>query len=90
MTDSRSTRYRQSLRARALEAFGGRCQDCGSIVNLQFAHVWPTGLKGQGRGSKRRFRDVLNNQYAYRLLCYDCHAAFDAGAPLNLPLRARM
>src|SRR5437879_1044423 len=35
------------------QRFGGKCWDCSSEYNLQFAHVNDTGLKGSGRGKKK-------------------------------------
>lgn len=68
--------------------FGGRCERCGANDSgvaywngprrpLEFAHVKPTGLCGQGRGLKNRFLDVLRNPDCYRLLCSRCHRLLD-------------
>jgi hypothetical protein len=65
--------------ARDMEALraerGGRCEVCGSLVRLEWAHVQPTGLAGRGRGLQRRYLDVKRHPCAYRLLCHACHWA---------------
>lgn len=66
---------RAMWRLRAL--FGGRCQECGSLFSLEFAHVAKTALKGRGRGQSRRFHDIKRNPEAYRLLCRSCHCELD-------------
>lgn len=73
----RQRRYIQRLKARLLEMFGNRCQDCGDTYNLQFAHVMPTGLDGPGRGMRKRLMDVYRNPLHYNLLCKDCHDELD-------------
>lgn len=68
--------------------FGGRCKRCdardsgqaywnGPRKPLEFAHVKPTGLCGQGRGLRTRFRDILRNPDCYELLCAKCHRKMD-------------
>lgn len=76
-----STVRLQTQRAYLVEAFGGKCEDCGieegSGVKLEFAHKRDTGVNGKGRGSWRRYKNVRDNRDAYRLLCKLCHYAFD-------------
>jgi hypothetical protein len=77
---------------------GGRCQQpgCGAKdsgvaywngprLPLEFAHVKPTGLCGQGRGLKHRFLDVLRNPECYALLCRRCHRRLDATRSIERP-----
>lgn len=63
--------------------FNWTCWECGYNdllgVGLEFAHVKPTKLSGQGRGFYARYRDVLKNPDCYRLMCCDCHKRFDRG-----------
>ena len=74
------SKYRQ-VRVNLINFYGGRCQGgCGdnhSSKELQFAHVFPTGLHGKGRGSWKRLRDVLKFPFCYTLLCYKCHVVYD-------------
>lgn len=79
-TSPRFRRYMRDLRA----ARGNRCEECGVLlqvegnqVNLQFAHITPTGLRGHGRGRNRRILDIRKNPGSYRLLCLDCHERID-------------
>lgn len=54
--------------------FGGKCENCGSNEELQFAHILPTELCGKNsRGSSDRYYDIRNNPRSYRLLCRICH-----------------
>jgi len=63
-----------------IDEFGGRCELCGSIFDLEFAHVEPTNCVGAGRGKSRRLFDILKNRVSYRLLCMDCHDRHDGRA----------
>lgn len=56
---------------------GNCCEQCGSTSDLEWAHLWPTGLKGRGRGLSQRVHDITNNPSAYRLLCRVHHALLD-------------
>lgn len=51
----------------------GKCADCGNTENLEFHHLVPTGLKGMGRGSYARCRDISLHPESYVLVCADCH-----------------
>jgi len=57
--------------------FGGHCTKCGGKKQLEFAHIEPTGLDGEGRGSKERMRDIKKNKDKYELLCRPCHKMRD-------------
>lgn len=69
-------RYRSRLKEKALTLFLNRCNICHSVFSLQFAHKVPCGW-GPGRGSKRRYQDVLRHPWDYVLLCADCHWRLD-------------
>ncbi|MEM0142372.1 MAG: hypothetical protein QXL94_00255 [Candidatus Parvarchaeum sp.] len=53
------------------------CEQCGSINQLEWAHIKPTGLSGMGRGRNARIADIKRNPDCYKLLCRKCHAALD-------------
>jgi hypothetical protein len=76
-----TARYKACLLARIKALFGDRCQQCGlsetEDVRLEFAHVASTAVKGRGRGSYQRLRDVEKNPESYRLLCRPCHMDLD-------------
>ncbi len=57
--------------------FGGHCKRCGGNKQLEFAHLQPTGLDGESRGSKERPRDIKKNMDKYELLCRPCHKVRD-------------
>lgn len=68
------------------KARGGHCEDCNKrlawrprrrIWNLEFAHVKPTGLSGEGRGLRQRYMDIKRNPECYALLCWFCHKKRD-------------
>ena len=73
------------------EMRGNKCEYCqaelshsyskhGKIIpSLQFAHIEPTGLCGEGRGQNNRVRDIAKNPTKYRLLCANCHYQLDNG-----------
>ncbi len=50
-----------TVRRRVLERDGWRCQECGSMENLQVHHIKPRSRLGD---------DVLHNLIT---LCVDCH-----------------
>lgn len=60
-----------------IEEFGAKCAKCPQTWDLEFAHLEPTGLKGEGRGKSRRLADILKHREKYRLLCIHCHDEFD-------------
>jgi len=57
--------------------FGGKCVVCGQLWELEFAHVKPTGLNGDGRGRKERYYDIKNHPDCYALMCTKDHKEFD-------------
>jgi len=61
--------------------FKNRCQECnvkGSKKRpLHWAHTKDTLLNGRGRGSYKRYKDVLKNPKSYTLLCSACHLDYD-------------
>lgn len=62
--------------------FGGKCWNCGSTSNLEFAHIKDTELNGMGRGRKERYNDIIKHPDCYALLCggeSSCHVMFDNG-----------
>lgn len=64
------------------EKRGNKCEICGNVVNLQFAHIHgkETKLTGKrGRGRKERYYDIIKNPKSYVLLCEKCHKLYDAG-----------
>ena len=65
------------LKSQLLQHYNNRCFFCGSKVNLQFAHIQPTKLKGPNRGRFVRYYDIKNNLLKYELLCKECHIAYD-------------
>jgi hypothetical protein len=75
-------RYLARLRARVGDAFfaGGDawCYGCGANhgTPVEFAHRYPTGLSGMGRGATHRLRDILAHPWAYVPLCVRCHRAW--------------
>jgi hypothetical protein len=75
-TDAEYVRRLQGLK----RLCGGYCRKCGETEQLEFAHTKPTGLKGAGRGARRRFLDVVRNPDSYELLCRKCHGELDGFA----------
>jgi hypothetical protein len=81
-----TARYKARRLERMKALLGDRCQQCGlsetedaGPIRLEFAHVVSTGVKGRGRGSYQRLRDVEKNPESYRLLCRPCHMDLDFG-----------
>lgn len=66
-------------------ARGNKCAYCGSIVDLEFAHVHDknTRLNGRSRGMIKRYYDIKKNPDCYVLLCgkkpLSCHVRYDRG-----------
>ncbi len=80
MSDPRFKRYLDRLERRLLAQRGNECQKCGSKDWLEWAHLEPTGLKGEGRGKRRRLLDVKRNPTRHALLCKLDHAELDGRA----------
>jgi len=70
---SRLTALMHALRTQ----FGARCDLCGATKQLEFAHITPTGLNGEGRGGLKRAYDIRRHPSSYRLLCRPCHLRYD-------------
>lgn len=65
-----------ATKAMALAAVGSMCRHCGGSP-IQFCHARPTSLRGRGRGSKARYKDVVKFPDRYIPLCEECHWKFD-------------
>jgi hypothetical protein len=52
---------------------GNCCEECSSTDELQWAHIKPTGLNGEGRGQSRRYHDIKKHPDHYKLWCKPCH-----------------
>ena len=84
MTNNRNVNIRKQF-DELKNRFGGKCLNCGSTMNLQFAHIKDTCLNGKGRGRKERYYDIIKNPESYVLLCggidcaSGCHQQYDAG-----------
>lgn len=70
-------KYIKFHRKLLIKIFGGVCEFCGTKKKLTFAHIKETGLKGDSRGSWKRYTDVADNPDCYKLLCKSCHLEFD-------------
>ena len=70
---ARITIRTREMRRRNLEMFGNRCLKCPSDRNLEFHHQFETEIKGRGRGSYHRMKDVMLHPLSYVLLCRSCH-----------------
>lgn len=72
-------RYHRDLKARVRKALGPRvCALCGKRHRkLEAAHLVPTNLKGAGRGSHRRYLDILKHPSHYLWMGKKCHHLFD-------------
>lgn len=66
-------RYIRRLKALAVNLVGAACWKCGRRRELEFAHAKPTGLRGMGRGSGERYRDILAHPDCYVRACKTCH-----------------
>jgi hypothetical protein len=59
------------------EKYGNKCVISGCLAPLEFAHIKPTKLSGEGRGQKVRYYDIKNNPDCYVLMTTNCHREFD-------------
>jgi len=73
---AKSTVYYHQKRAGLLEAFGGRCQNCGSTERLEFHHLH--GYNEKHRGGMQQVYGVLRAPDSFLLLCRDCHEELHA------------
>ena len=76
---NRQNRWTKERREKLIEEYGGKCEECPTTENLEFAHKEDTELSGRGRGRKERVYDVIRNPDKYMLLCKDCHENYDQG-----------
>lgn len=79
---NRANRQVVEARLRLIEKFGGKCWFDGCEEDdpskLEFAHIFPTKLKGRGRGRKERVYDVSKNPGSYALVCSYHNGEIDA------------
>lgn len=82
----RFKRYLDNLQARLYARYGAKCgaEGCGVFVDLQFAHLKPTGLRGRSRGKRSRLLDVLRNPDSYALFCKFHHELFNGRQPAEV------
>ena len=76
---SKSAVYMRRLWKELRAAFGGVCSNpvCEHKEGLEFAHIKPTSVSGEGRGSWRRYKDIKANPDCYTLMCRSCHCYYD-------------
>lgn len=74
---TRFNRWVNKEMERLRQLYGGCCQMCGGLYDLEFAHLKPTGLRGKSRGKNYRVLDIRKHPDHYQLLCMDCHDALD-------------
>ncbi len=74
---NKQNRYFRRMRARLVAKRGGKCEDCPNTKPLEWAHVKPTALNGDGRGYNRRTLDIRDHPDCYKLLCKSCHNILD-------------
>lgn len=86
-TAAQNKDYTQRLKQRLLDYYGNKCNSPGCSITymLEFAHLAPTKLRGENRGSKHRLLDIQRNKNKYTLLCTWCHSKMDGTAPRMPP-----
>jgi hypothetical protein len=67
---SRQALWAREWRMRLLQQFGNKCNFCDQRTFLEFAHIKPTKLKGEGRGMTNRIKDIRDNPDSYMLTCH--------------------
>jgi hypothetical protein len=90
----RQNKYVYHLRAKLVEMFGGKCEDCSATQKdldelekpkkLHFAHK--VGFRfgyGMSRGKNHRVLAVKKNPERFRLLCPACHLEYDRSNPIT-------
>jgi hypothetical protein len=77
-SSSYNNEWAKKRRPVLIAQFGGKCSRCGSLEDLEFAHVAKTDVKGRGRGRKERIQDVSQHRGSYLLLCHNCHITLDS------------
>lgn len=75
-TPEMQKRYRQRLKKRAWKLLGRKCYFCCRRA-VHMAHVVQYE-GGNGRGTERRYLDVIKNPKNYRGMCVMHHLLFDA------------
>ncbi|MCX6227341.1 MAG: HNH endonuclease signature motif containing protein [Bacteroidia bacterium] len=80
---NKSVRFRNRQKERAVEHFGGKCQECGyskCLAALTFHHIDPTTKKwSPSRIMSYRWELVLKELEKCILLCANCHHEHHAG-----------
>lgn len=68
---SATTKNNNKLERKLKRDHGGKCETrgCNRTRNLEWAHKYPTGLSGAGRGRSNRLYDVESHPKSYRLSC---------------------
>lgn len=65
------------LKIKALGLYGGKCENCGAISNLQFHHIYMDGEEERKSGytHKKLYRVLANHgkREDINLLCASCH-----------------
>jgi hypothetical protein len=68
----------QEYKWRVAVVVGAACRICGTTP-VHYAHVRPTKCRGRGRGSVKRYADILKHPECYAPLCSLHHLQFDMG-----------
>lgn len=78
---------RKKTRAALESIFGGKCNHCGSVQYLEFAHKEDTPIltmfhvlnnPTHSRGQDSVYADIKRHLDKYLLLCRPCHRKFDS------------
>ncbi len=77
MSARSAKRHRDRIKAKAKELLGSVCVFCKSTERIEAAHISPTGLKGESRGTYWRCMDIIRHPEYYRPMCRNCHLVFD-------------
>lgn len=63
--------YNGLKRSEAIALLGGKCQLCGSVEGLEFAHLEYRERKSRYRGQP--YMEALKHPDRFLLLCHGCH-----------------
>ena len=80
---ARAREFAKVIRDKAIQVYGGQCENCGSVDRLEFDHVNGDGAEHRNAESagrmKRRIADTGRrlDDYELRLLCRPCHIHAD-------------
>lgn len=69
-------RYKTEIRHKALDLYGGKCENCGSVDHLEFHHLNLDGEEERKIYSSTKMCKSLadgNKRSDLRLLCRSCH-----------------